>query len=313
MLKQVLEAWELLEGSDASGEMAARLLRQRGPATVEVTAVAGGEGRATEFLKAFFPGNRGRKAGGSAPTLGIIGCLGGVGARPAVSGMVSDADGALVALSVALKLSDLARRGEPLAGDVIVTTHVSPRSPVIPHEPVPFMGAPVSQEVMNRQQVDARMEAIVSVDATKGNRVINARGFAISPTIREGYILRASEDLLSLMANVTGRPPVVFAVTTQDLTPYGNGVYHLNAILQPSTATSAPLVAVAVTAETVIPGCASGANHPLSLEEAARFCLEVARAFGEGSCRFYDPEEFARLESLYGSLAHLKTLGGKSP
>lgn len=307
MLKQVLEAWELLEGPDASGETVARLLRQRGPALVEVTAVS--EGGTTEFIKVAFSGAKGRSTGGLAPTLGVIGCLGGVGARPAVSGMVSDADGALVAVAVALKLSDLARRGEPLAGDAIVTTHVSPRSPVIPHDPVPFMGAPVSQATMNRHQVDPRMEAILSVDATKGNRVINAKGFAISPTIRDGYILRVSEDLLTLMANVTGRLPAVFAVTTQDLTPYGNGLFHINGILQPSTATSAPLVAVAITSETPIAGCASGANHPLSLEEAARFCVEVARAFGEESCRFYDPAEFARLESLYGSLAHLKTPG----
>lgn len=311
MLKQVLEAWELLEGPDASGEMAARLLRQRGPAVVEVTPVI--EAGTTEFIKAFFPGTEGREAGGAAPTFGVIGCLGGVGARPTVGGMVSDADGALVAVAVALKLSDLARRGEPMPGDVIVTTHVSPRSPVIPHDPVPFMGAPVSQATMNQHQVDPRMEAILSVDATKGNRIINAKGFAISPTIRDGYILRVSEDLLTLVANVTGRLPVVFAVTTQDLTPYGNGVFHINAILQPSTATSAPLVAVAITSETPIAGCAPGANHPTSLEEAARFCLEVARAFGEGNCRFYDQEEFDRLESLYGSLAHLKTPGRRSP
>jgi len=36
-------------------------------------------------------------------------------------------------------------------------------------------------------------------------------------------------------------PAGTFPITTQDITPYGNGVYHLNSILQPSIATTAPL------------------------------------------------------------------------
>jgi hypothetical protein len=39
---------------------------------------------------------------------------------------------------------------------------------------------------------------------------------------------------------------------------------------------------------------------------AVRFCLEVAKAFGEGKCSFYDEKEFRLLEKLYGSLEHLK-------
>jgi len=42
---------------------------------------------------------------------------------------------------------------------------------------------------------------------------------------------------------------------------------------------------------------------------AVRFVVEVAKAFGEGKCSFYDEKEFQRLISLYGSLEHLKTLG----
>ncbi len=40
-----------------------------------------------------------------------------------------------------------------------------------------------------------------------------------SPTARQGYILRASEDLLGIMQIVTGKLPAVFAITTQDITP----------------------------------------------------------------------------------------------
>jgi hypothetical protein len=42
-----------------------------------------------------------------------------------------------------------------------------------------------------------------------------------------------------------------------------------------------------------------------------RFCLEVAKAFGQGSCAFYDSVEFERLVALYGSMKHLQTLGNK--
>ena len=95
----------------------------------------------------------------------------------------------------------------------------------------------------------------------------------------------------------------------QDITPYGNDVHHLNSILQPATATSAPVVGVAITAETMVPGCATGASHFQDVEEAARFMLEVAKNFGRGKCKFYDEAEYARLIKLYGDMKHLQTLG----
>ena len=81
------------------------------------------------------------------------------------------------------------------------------------------------------------------------------------------------------MSIVTGKLPAVFAITLQDITPYGNDVYHLTSILQPSTATSAPCVGVAITTETAVPGCATGASHLSDMEQAARFVIEVAKAF----------------------------------
>jgi len=171
------------------------------------------------------------------------------------------------------------------------------------------MDAPVSMETMNRYEVDERMEAILSIDTTKGNRIINSRGFAISPTVKDGYILRVSEDLLDIMQIVTGKLPVVFPITTQDITPYGNEIFHLNSILQPAIVTHAPVVGIALTTEVPVPGCATGANHAFDIEMAVRFAVEVAKAFGEGKCSFFDEREFQRLLSLYGTMEHLKTLG----
>jgi len=307
-MKQVIEIIDLLDDAHVNGEKVASLLRSRGLDDVEVKGIDGERGK-TDSIRVVIRGTRGRESGGTAPTLGIIGRLGGIGARPEMIGLVSDADGAIVAISSALKLADMKARGDTLPGDVIVATHVCPDAPTQPHDPVPFMGSPVDVKTLNAHEVDPRMEAILSIDATKGNRIINQRGFAISPTVKEGYILKVSEDLLSLMEITTGKRPVVFAITTQDITPYGNGLFHLNSILQPAVATHAPVVGVAVTAESVVPGCATGANHPTDLEEAVRFCIEVAKRWGSGQCRFHDEGEFSRIVSLYGSMGHLQTLG----
>ncbi|MCL5046818.1 MAG: DUF1177 domain-containing protein [Actinobacteria bacterium] len=267
-------------------------------------------GGSTDFIKVVVPGSSGASSGGEAPTLGIIGRLGGIGTRPARIGVVSDADGAIAALAVASKIADMARRGDVLPGDVIIATHICPSAPIMPHEPVPFMGSPVEMETMNRIEVDPGVHAVLSIDATKGNRVINHKGIAVSPTVKEGYILGVSEDLLDILQVVTGRPPVVLPVTTLDITPYGNGLYHLNSIMQPAVATDAPVVGLAITSEVAVPGCATGANHLGDIEMAARFAVEVAKEFGAGRCQFYKEEEFNRVLGLYGSMKHLQTRGG---
>jgi hypothetical protein len=305
-LKQVLELMELLDGP-ARGDEVAGLLRARG-LEVRVQTVTEGAG-STDFLAIRIPGGSGRSRGGTAPTLGVVGRLGGVGARPHRIGLVSDADGALGALAVALKLADMRARGDELPGDVWVGTHVCPRSPIIPHEPVSFMGSPVAMETMNRMEVDPAMDAILSIDATKGNLVVNRRGIAITPTVKDGWILPVSPDLLEIYSRVTGELPVVLPLSHYDITPYGNGLFHINSILQPATATAQPVVGVAVTAQAAVPGSATGASHPEDVALAATFCVEVAKAFGGGACRFYDPEQYARALGLYGSLAHLRTAG----
>lgn len=306
--KQTVEAYELLDSAFVDGETVAGVLGERG-LQVEVIREAGEQG-STDFVRVMIPGSNGKQVNGTAPTLGIIGRLGGIGGRPAAIGLVSDADGAITAVACALKLADMAVAGDRLIGDVIIATHICPSAPTIPHDPVPFMGSPVDMDAMNRVEVDAQMDAILSVDTTRGNLIINQRGFAIIPTVKEGYILKVCPDLLRLMSIVTGRAPAVLPITTQDITPYGNGIDHVNSIMQPATATRVPVVGVALTAETVVPGSASGANQVVDIESAVRFSLEVAKAFGQDKCPFYDVDEFDRLTALYGSMQHLQTLGG---
>ncbi len=308
LMKQILDVYELLDRSDASGELVAKYMKELGAKDVTVTPITGPKGK-TDMIRIRIPGTKGKTAGMAAPTLGVLGRLGGLGARPEQIGFVSDGDGALVALSVAAKLLDMKAKGDDLEGDVIVCTHICPDAPTSPHKPVPFMGSPVDMATVNKHEVDGSMDAILSVDTTKGNRVINTRGFAISPTVKEGYILRVSEDLLDLMQMTTGKLPFVFPLSMQDITPYGNDIYHLNSILQPATATDVPVVGVAITTEAPVAGCATGATHITDLEEAGRFVLETAKAYGRGQCSFYDEEEFEKITEKYGSMTHLQTLG----
>ncbi len=115
-----------------------------------------------------------------------------------------------------------------------------------------------------------------------------------------------SEDLLRIMETTTGRPAATFPISLQDITPYDNGVYHVNSIMQPSVATAAPVVGVAITTESVVPGCGTGASHEVDIASAAKFAVEVAKEFTQGKCQFFDRDEYALLLKLYGSLAHLQ-------
>ena len=308
--RATLDSLSLLDDPLACGQAVVSALQTLGPCDARWQEISGPKGH-TDFVRILVPGSSGKSRGGTSPTLGIIGRLGGVGARPEMIGLVSDGDGAVTAVATALKLVRMAGRGDVLQGDVVISTHVCPNAPTQPHEPVPFMGSPVDMGAMNKHEVDPEMDAVLSIDTTKGNRVVNHRGFALSPTVKEGFILRVSEDLLGIMSISTGQPPVTFPITTQDVTPYGNGVYHLNSILQPATATDAPVVGVAITAETAVPGCATGASHATDIEETVRFSVEVAKAFGAGKCSFYDPSEFELLVRLYGSMKRLQTLGSE--
>jgi hypothetical protein len=310
MLRHVLDVIELLDSPVTSGDrLAAHLRTLAGDGTEVTTHHVDGERGHTDFVSVVIPGSAGKRSGGPAPTLGVIGRLGGVGARPERVGFVSDGDGAAAALSVAAKALAMHAAGDVLPGDLLVRTHVCGWAPTQPHDPVPFMSSPVDMRTMNANEVSAEMDAILSIDTTKGNRVINHRGVAISPTVKEGWILHVADDLLDVVETVTGEAARTFPITTQDITPYGNGVDHINSILQPATATSAPVVGLAITTATTVAGSATGASHEVDIALAARVALETAVRFGAGTLRVHDQDEFDRLVLLYGKMTQLQQAG----
>jgi len=313
LFQQLLDVYDRLDHPQANGVSIKAYLSAIDPSVPITIVTVEGEKGSTDFVKLRIPGIHGKTVGGSAPTIGILGRLGGVGARPDQLGFVSDGDGALCALAIAAKLLQMKVRGDRLEGDVWIATHVCPNSPTVPHIPVPFMGSPINMTIANREEVSEDLDALLSIDTTKGNRVINTRGYAISNTVKEGYILPVSADLVTIMEITSGRPACVFPLSTQDITPYGNGLTHLNSILQPATATKAPVVGIAITAETAVPGCATNASHLTDIEDAARFAIQTAIDFTRGSCRFYDETEWKILQDRYGSMDHLMTFGQLPP
>jgi hypothetical protein len=299
MLKEILDIIDLLDGADANGETVVQWLRQRGADAEVVPIDAGGH---TDLVRVRIAGVEGRTAGGRAPTLGIIGRLGGVGSRPKRLGLVSDADGAIVALAAAGVLARMQTRGDRLRGDVLVRTHVSPASPMIPHEPAPFIDVPVDRDVLARAEMDAEMDAILSIDATRANRIAKRSGFGITGTVKEGYLLRPTPAVLDICERVGRRPAVVVPIFTQDLTPPGNGIHHINSILQPATMTDAPVIGIALLSPMIVGGASTGVVHEQDLATAGRAVVEIAKEFSAGTLAFYHEQEFRRLVDLYGPM-----------
>ena len=305
LIKQIIEMYDLLDDGRVDGAAVVDFLKAIDPEVDAETYPLAGPRGTTHMVKVRIPGSKGKSSGGDVPTLGILGRLGGLGARPEMIGFVSDGDGALAALAIAAKLLDMKKKGDVLPGDIFISTHVCPDAPTQPHDPVPFMGSPVDMYQVNQEEVTSELDAIFSIDTTKGNRVINTRGFAISQPVKEGYILRMPEELLDIMQRTTGRLPYVFPVNMQDITPYGNDVHHINSIMQPSCRVDTPVVGVAITTETAVAGCATGATQIMDVEAAARFLVETAKDFTAGVCQFFDAEEFERLKELYGDRSGL--------
>lgn len=307
-LKSTMVLYELLDDAGVDGEKIISTFKQHGATHANWRRLEGKDGF-TDLVEVIIEGKRGRRKGGDAPTLNIAGSLGGVGGRPAVTGIVSDADGALVALATALKLLVMQSRGDGIHGDVIVRTTICPNAPTMPHHPVPFMDSYVEFGKLKREIIADEADALVVVETSRGNRIINHNGFAVTPTIKEGWILKISEDICNVAERVMGRMPVYVPLSMQDITPFDNGLHHLNGLGELPAGCVAPAIGVAITSEIPVSGAASGSSCIVDLEPAVRFCVEVAKEYTAGNLAFYDKEEFERIVKRYGRMNHLHTMG----
>ena len=112
LMKQIIEVYDVLDDANVTGKKVEEYLRSIKPdADINVYELRGPQG-STDMIKVHIPGRNGKSRGGSAPTIGLLGRLGGLGARPERIGFVSDGDGALAAVALAAKLLDMQNKGD---------------------------------------------------------------------------------------------------------------------------------------------------------------------------------------------------------
>jgi hypothetical protein len=199
LFKHTMIALDLLDNARITGEILKKRLLDAGAESVSIRTMTGDK-VSTDFVRITIPGYEGKTGGGNAPTLGVIGRLGGIGARPEKIGLVSDGDGAVTAIACAFKLLDMKQKGDSLRGDVVIVTHLCPNAEVKENYPVQYMRSPLDARTMSITERIPEADALISVDTTKGNRILNVKGIAITPTVKEGYILPVSKDLLEANA-----------------------------------------------------------------------------------------------------------------
>ncbi len=306
--KSAMKIYDLLDSAYADGKAVTELFLQEGAQEAKWERLQG-EAGFTDVVRIVLKGKNGRLSGGPAPTLDLSGSLVGIGARPATIGLIGDGDGALVTLASGLKFLDMARKGDGLEGDIVILLNITAHCTNHGNEPIADIFCPVNFWEMKSKFIDQSADAILDVNVTRSSKVINKKGFAITPTVKEGWLLRVSDDALRIMEQVTGEMPGVLPLTMQDLTPTRNGVRHINDIGALPEGTKSPCIGVALTSALAVNECGSGMTNLAELDCAIRFCVEVAKEFGRGKFSFYDPEEFQKLVQLYGPMNHLQTFG----
>jgi hypothetical protein len=83
VLKHILEVIDLLDDPRVNGETVRKFFTSKGfsDLQIEVETIYGDKG-STDFVAIKIPGKSSKRSESSFPTLGVIGRLGGIGARP---------------------------------------------------------------------------------------------------------------------------------------------------------------------------------------------------------------------------------------
>lgn len=308
--KSAMKVYDVLDSAYVEGETIVKMFLAEGAEEASSERLQGEDGF-TDIVRIFLKGKKGKSSGGTAPTLNLAGSLVGVGARPATIGIVGDGDGAIVVLAAGLKFLDMKKKGDGLEGDIVILLNIIASCTSEPTEPIASMYCPVNFWHMKDKFIDKNADAILDVNVTRSSNIIHKKGFAITPTVKEGWLLRTSDDALFVMQQVTGEMPAVLPLTMQDLTPTRNGVRHINDIGALPEGITSPCIGVALTSTVTVNAGGSGMTNLTEIEPAIRYCIEVAKNYGRGKFSFYCQEEFDKLVKMYGSMNHLQTHGNQ--
>ena len=309
--KSAMLAYDLLDSAYTTGAEIVKMFKEAGADGASYERLTGVG--FTDVVRIFLKGKTGKSSGGPAPTLDLSASLVATGARPGSVGLVGDGDGALIVIAAGLKMLDMKKKGDQLEGDVVILfniTGAAPHDPPDGHKP-PDYSCPVNFWKMKSKFVDGSADGILDVNVTRSDRYCKRRGFAITPTVLQGWLLKISEDALDVMERVTGETAVM-PITMQELMPTRNGISYLNDIAALPYEIDVPCIGVAMCSPSLQEPIGSGMTNLAEIEPAIRFCVEVAKDFGMGRFDFYDKEEFDKIVKLYGSMKHLQTFGKQS-
>ncbi|BCU71595.1 DUF1177 family protein [Stygiolobus caldivivus] len=257
------------------------IIKNRGVEVEEINLKANNED--VTYLRFYVKNSKNR-------TVEVLGRLGAVQINNSI-GLVSDADGAIVSLTVLLELLNLIENGFNIPINVTVITNVSTNAMLIPHQPFYFMVPLVGLEEAIKYEVDKKADTLISIDSTKGNKIAKYNDFAITHVIKEGYILRVTEEIIDIYTRVTNHEPYFIPLTTGDLTPLSFKVYHISTTLvSPWIYTDAAVLGVATVSAYPVPGYATGVMDINMLEHASRFILELIKYLNDKNLVYYDDE-----------------------
>lgn len=170
MLKTLMEVMDLIESRDPVDKIRSKIegrIKYEEKAVQDVT-----------FIKALYDG------GGE--NVEILGRLGAIQMSGVSKGLVSDADGAIVTLTTLLELLNLRDKGIELKVNASFVTNLSMKASLIPHSPFKFMVPPVGLDDALKIEVDPKASIILSIDSTKGNRLVKFDDFALTHVIKDG-------------------------------------------------------------------------------------------------------------------------------
>ena len=137
LIKQLLEVYDVLDDSNASGETVEAYLREEsGRMRISRISARWAKGK-NRYGQSQDSRKQGKTSGGDAPTLGLLGRLGGLGARPGESDSCLTATAPLSGISLAAKLLDMQNKGRHTGGVTsLYPLMCVPDAPTRPHKPV---------------------------------------------------------------------------------------------------------------------------------------------------------------------------------
>lgn len=298
---EIIELADLLSQNDFGSNELVDYLKSVGPADAEIQLVHTVDS-SIEILKVIIKGTEGAFSGGTRPTLGIVSQLSNCKSTIEGIGCIDMNAGVFSVLVAAYELLHITKTEGGILGDVMFAVFIG-------SDVTPKLRALISFLSDNSFGISQHMDAVLSVGTSKFFERENDGSIAVSPTVKEGYILKISDDILDVFSRQSNQAIEALTITQQDIIPTEKGMTQRTNLLQPSTKTSAPVVGISIGSSAAL---SNEDGRVVSLKDIGRIatgCLDIARSYGANECVFYDEEEFTELRVSYGNMSHFQGIG----